>query len=80
MKCGLEIHVQLETESKLFCTCHTNYQEADPNTNICYVCLNQPGAKPYPPNQKALDGALMIALMLRLQDKSRSNLLHAQTL
>ncbi|MDD3753377.1 MAG: Asp-tRNA(Asn)/Glu-tRNA(Gln) amidotransferase subunit GatB [Methanobacterium sp.] len=64
MKCGLEIHVQLETESKLFCTCHTNYQEANPNTNICYVCMNQPGAKPYPPNQKALDGALMIALML----------------
>jgi aspartyl-tRNA(Asn)/glutamyl-tRNA(Gln) amidotransferase subunit B len=64
MKCGLEIHVQLETESKLFCTCHTNYQEADPNTNICFVCLNQPGAKPYPPNQEALDGAVKIALML----------------
>ncbi len=64
MKCGLEIHVQMETESKLFCTCHTNYQEATPNTNICYVCLNQPGAKPYPPNQAALDGAVMIALML----------------
>jgi len=64
MMCGLEIHVQLETESKLFCTCHTNYQEAAPNTNICYVCLNQPGAKPYPPNQSALDGAVMIALML----------------
>ena len=64
MKCGLEIHVQLETESKLFCTCHTNYQEADPNTNICFVCLNQPGAKPYPPNKEALDGAVKIALML----------------
>jgi aspartyl-tRNA(Asn)/glutamyl-tRNA(Gln) amidotransferase subunit B len=64
MKCGLEIHVQLETESKLFCTCHTNYQEADPNTNICFVCLNQPGAKPYPPNKEALDGAVKIALMV----------------
>ncbi|MGZ4856825.1 MAG: Asp-tRNA(Asn)/Glu-tRNA(Gln) amidotransferase subunit GatB [Methanobacteriaceae archaeon] len=64
MKCGLEIHVQLETESKLFCTCHTNYQEADSNTNICFVCLNQPGAKPYPPNKEALDGAVKIALML----------------
>ena len=64
MKCGLEIHVQLETESKLFCTCHTNYQEANPNTNICFVCLNQPGAKPYPPNKEALDGAVKIALML----------------
>jgi aspartyl-tRNA(Asn)/glutamyl-tRNA(Gln) amidotransferase subunit B len=64
MKCGLEIHVQLETDSKLFCTCHTNYQEAPPNSNICYVCLNQPGAKPYPPNKEALDGAVKIALML----------------
>jgi aspartyl-tRNA(Asn)/glutamyl-tRNA(Gln) amidotransferase subunit B len=64
MKCGLEIHVQLETDSKLFCTCHTNYKEAKANSNICPVCLNQPGAKPYPPNKKALDGAIKIALML----------------
>ncbi len=64
MKCGLEIHVQLETESKLFCTCPTNYQDAPPNENVCPVCLNQPGAKPYPPNEKALEGALKIALML----------------
>jgi aspartyl-tRNA(Asn)/glutamyl-tRNA(Gln) amidotransferase subunit B len=64
MKCGLEIHVQLETDSKLFCDCRTNYQDAPPNSNICFVCLNQPGAKPYPPNQEALDGAIKIALML----------------
>lgn len=64
MKCGLEIHVQLETESKLFCNCPTNYQEAEPNTNICPVCLNQPGAKPFPTNEKALENALMISLML----------------
>ncbi len=64
MKCGLEIHVQLETDSKLFCTCRTNYKDAQANSNICPVCLNQPGAKPYPPNKKALDGAIKIALML----------------
>ncbi len=64
MKCGLEIHVQLETESKLFCDCPTNYQEAPENSNICPVCLNQPGAKPHPTNEKALENALMIALML----------------
>jgi aspartyl-tRNA(Asn)/glutamyl-tRNA(Gln) amidotransferase subunit B len=64
MKCGLEIHVQLDTDSKLFCDCRTNYQEAPPNHNICFVCLNQPGAKPYPPNKEALDGAIKIALML----------------
>jgi len=64
MMCGLEIHVQLNTNSKLFCSCHTNYQSADNNTNICPVCLNQPGAKPYPPNQSALDNAIKVALML----------------
>lgn len=64
MKCGLEIHVQLETDSKLFCDCRTNYQDAPANTNICFVCLNQPGAKPYPPNEEAVNGAIKIALML----------------
>ncbi len=67
MMCGLEIHVQLETESKLFCVCPTNYQEAPINTNICPVCLNQPGAKPHPTNEKALENALMIALMLNCE-------------
>ncbi len=64
MKCGLEIHVQLETDSKLFCDCRTNYQDAPANTNICFVCLNQPGAKPYPPNEEAINNAIKIALML----------------
>ena len=64
MMCGLEIHVQLNTNSKLFCSCTTNYQSAPNNTNICPVCLNQPGAKPYPPNQAALDNAIKVALML----------------
>ncbi len=64
MMCGLEIHVQLETESKLFCECKTNYKEAPANTNICPICLNQPGAKPYPTNEKAIKNALMISLML----------------
>lgn len=64
MKCGLEIHVQLETKSKLFCNCPTNYKEAPANTNICLVCLNQPGAKPLPTNEKAIENALMISLML----------------
>ena len=64
MMCGLKIHVQLETDSKLFCDCPTNYQEAPANTNVCPVCLNQPGAKPYPTNEKAIENALMISLML----------------
>ena len=67
MMCGLEIHVQLETDSKLFCDCPTNYQDAPANSNICPVCLNQPGAKPHPTNEQALENAIMIALMLNCE-------------
>ena len=74
MKCGLEIHVQLETESKLFCSCPTNYQDAPINTNICPGCLGQPGAKPYPINEQAIHNALKIALMLNC--RIDANLIH----
>ncbi len=64
MKCGLEIHVQVDTKSKLFCRCPTNYNDVPPNTNICPVCIAHPGSKPMPPNKKAIDIAIMVAKML----------------
>ena len=67
MKCGLEIHVQVETRSKLFCRCPTNYSEVPPNTNICPVCIGLPGARPMPPNKKAIDVAIMVAKMLNCE-------------
>ncbi|MBA3065977.1 Asp-tRNA(Asn)/Glu-tRNA(Gln) amidotransferase GatCAB subunit B, partial [bacterium] len=42
---GLEVHVQLKTRSKMFCSCEANPQ-APPNTNICPVCTGQPGVLP----------------------------------
>ncbi len=42
---GLEVHVQLKTQSKMFCGCTTRYG-ADPNTQVCPVCLGYPGAMP----------------------------------
>jgi len=58
---GLEIHVQLATNSKLFCSCSTVSKE--PNTSVCEICLGMPGSKPVL-NKKAIDFAVLIALAL----------------
>ncbi len=64
MKIGFEVHEQLATERKLYCDCPTNYRDAPPNTNVCPVCTGMPGSKPSPPNKRAIDSAIEIALML----------------
>jgi aspartyl-tRNA(Asn)/glutamyl-tRNA(Gln) amidotransferase subunit B len=43
---GLEIHVQLKTETKMFCSCSAKYFEDDANTHLCPVCLGLPGSLP----------------------------------
>jgi len=59
---GLEVHVQLKTDSKIFCSCSTQF-EASPNTNICPVCCGYPGVLPVF-NQKALDLGVRVGLAL----------------
>ncbi len=62
MKIGLEIHVQLPTRSKMFCSCPTT--EADgPNTHVCPTCLGMPGSRPVL-NRKVLEYGIMLAKML----------------
>src|SRR3989338_10826476 len=58
---GLEVHAQLNTQSKLFCNCQT--QASEPNSACCEICLGMPGSKPVL-NKKAIDYALRIALAL----------------
>jgi len=64
MKIGFEVHEQLATKRKLCCDCPTNYRGAPPNTNICPICTAMPGAKPMPPNERAIDAVIDLALML----------------
>jgi aspartyl-tRNA(Asn)/glutamyl-tRNA(Gln) amidotransferase subunit B len=56
---GLEIHVQLKTKTKMFCRCPNGGDAGAPNTNICPVCLGQPGSLPVI-NAKAVEFGIMV--------------------
>ena len=67
---GLEIHVQLNTRSKLFCGCAAQFG-APPNTNVCPVCLGLPGALPVV-NASAVELAVQTALAVGCEVHARS--------
>ncbi len=62
---GLETHCQLNTNTKIFCNCSTNF-DSPPNTNICPVCLGHPGVLPVL-NQEVLNSAIKMGLALNGQ-------------
>ncbi|MDP3724847.1 MAG: Asp-tRNA(Asn)/Glu-tRNA(Gln) amidotransferase subunit GatB [Nanoarchaeota archaeon] len=69
---GLEIHIELNTKTKMFCACENNPFFAEPNTNICPICLGHPGALPTI-NMEAIKSTIKLGLALNGHIAEHSN-------
>ncbi|MBW1614936.1 MAG: Asp-tRNA(Asn)/Glu-tRNA(Gln) amidotransferase subunit GatB [Deltaproteobacteria bacterium] len=67
---GLEVHAQLKTETKIFCSCSAKFG-ASPNTNVCPVCLGMPGSLPTV-NKRVIEFAILAALATNCKISSKS--------
>jgi aspartyl-tRNA(Asn)/glutamyl-tRNA(Gln) amidotransferase subunit B len=67
---GLETHVQLATRSKLFCACNNDSRDAEPNTNVCEICIGMPGTLPVL-NHRAIELALKLGVALNAKFPDR---------
>ena len=60
---GLEIHAELKTETKMFCSCKNDPDEEHPNVNVCPVCMAHPGTLPVA-NKKAIENVIKVGLAI----------------
>ncbi len=60
---GLEIHAELKTQTKMFCSCKNNPDEENPNVNICPVCMAHPGTLPVA-NKQAIENVIKVGLAI----------------
>ena len=60
---GLEIHVQLKTKSKMFCSCDNSGENKPPNTTVCPICMGNPGTLPVA-NRQAIEWSTMAAIAI----------------
>lgn len=60
---GLEVHAQMSTKTKMFCSCDNDAWDKEPNTTVCPVCMGHPGTLPVP-NAQAIQKAMMASLAL----------------
>lgn len=69
---GLEIHMKLKTQSKMFCSCRNEVFELDPNTSICPVCMGHPGTLPVVNHEAVIFGSLLgLALNAQVREYSK---------
>jgi len=69
---GVEIHIQMKTNSKLMCNCDSSFS-SEPNTHICPVCTGQPGMLPVI-NKQAVENAIMLGLAIDCNIRKITNL------
>jgi aspartyl-tRNA(Asn)/glutamyl-tRNA(Gln) amidotransferase subunit B len=69
---GLEIHAELKTKTKMFCSCRNDGDERRPNINVCPVCLGHPGTLPTA-NKTAVEKVIRVGLALGAKIADRSN-------
>ena len=68
---GLEIHAELKTKSKMFCSCKNDSSEQHPNVNVCPICLAHPGTLPVA-NEDAINKVMRVGLALGCTIPERS--------